>query len=241
MSLTASEMTPADIAAVTNNGTGNGFGWGGDGWWLILLFLFAFNGGWGNGGYGGGAMPYVVNNDVQRGFDQSAIMGGLNGLTSAVTNGFANAEISRANSTTNLLQSLWGMQMTQQQCCCDTRAAITSLAGQVATEGAEMRFANSQNTRDVIENANRNNQAILDKLCQLELDAKNDRIQQLERELTMSNLAASQTAQTAQILADNARQTVALEQYLNPVPIPSYQVANPNCCNTVTNGCGCGF
>lgn len=104
-----------------------------------------------------------------------------------------------------------------------------------------MRFANSQNTRDVIENANRNNQAILDKLCQLELDAKNDRIQQLERELTMSNLAASQTAQTAQILADNARQTVALEQYLNPVPIPSYQVANPNCCNTVTNGCGCGF
>lgn len=241
MSLTASEMTPADIAAVTNNGTGNGFGWGGDGWWLILLFLFAFNGGWGNGGYGGGAMPYVVNNDVQRGFDQSAIMGGLNGLTAAVTNGFAGAEISRANSTTDLLQSLWGMQMTQQQCCCDTRASITALAGQVATEGAEMRFANSQNTRDVIENANRNNQAILDKLCQLELDAKNDRIQQLERELTMSNLAASQTAQTAQILADNARQTVALEQYLNPVPIPSYQVANPNCCNVVNNGCGCGF
>lgn len=51
--------------------------------------------------------------------------------------------------------------------------------------------------------------------------------------------STSQTAQTAQILADNARQTSALEQYLNPVPIPAYQVANPNCCHT-NFGCGCG-
>jgi hypothetical protein len=56
----------------------------------------------------------------------------------------------------------------------------------------------------------------------------------------MANLAASQTAQTGRILADNAAQTVALEQYLNPVPVPAYVVANPNCCNQNT-GCGCGF
>ena len=221
------------------NGGNGGLGWGGDGWWLILLFLFAFNGGWGNGFGGGGAMPYVVNNDVQRGFDQSAIMGGLNGLTTAVTNGFANAEISRANTNTNTLQALWSMQMAQQQCCCDTRAAITSLGGTLASEACETRYANAQNTRDIIESVNQANKTTLDKLCQLELDAKNDRIQELERQLTMSNLAASQTAQTAQILADNAKQTVALEQYLNPTPIPAYVVQNPNCCNTV-NGCGCG-
>lgn len=237
MSLTTSEMTPADIAAVTNGN--NGFGWGGDnGWWLILLFLFAFNGGWGGNGYGGGA-PYAINADVQRGFDQSAIMGGLNGLTTAVSNGFANAEISRANSNTNLMQSLWNMQMSQQQCCCDTRASITALAGTVASEACDTRYANAQNTRDIVESVNRNTQSILDKLCQLELDAKNDKINDLERQLTMANLSASQTAQTSQILADNARQTVALEQYLNPVPIPSYIVQNPNCCNTMNN-CGCG-
>ena len=240
MALTDNENGMVMPVAPMYGGGNSGFGFGGDnGWWLILLFLFAFNGGWGGGfGNNGGAMPYVINNDVQRGFDQSAIMNGITGINNAVTSGFASAEISRANTNTNTLQALWNMQMAQQQCCCDTRAAITAVGGTVASEACETRYANAQNTRDVIENANRNNQAILDKLCQLELDAKNDKIADLERELTMANLAASQTAQTAQLLADNARQTVALEQYLNPVPVPAYMVANPNCCNT--NSCGCG-
>ena len=55
----------------------------------------------------------------------------------------------------------------------------------------------------------------------------------------MANLAASQTAQTARLLADNTAQTVALEQYLNPTPVPAYMVANPNCCQQ-NYGCGCG-
>lgn len=241
MALTSNEMVMPVSPMYGSGGGNNGLGWGGDGWWLILLFLFAFNGGWGNGGYGngGGSMPYLVNNDVQRGFDQSAIMGSLNGITSAISNGFANAEISRANTNTNTLQALWSMQMAQQQCCCDTRAAITGLGGTVASEACETRYANAQNTRDIIDSVNQANRATLDKLCQLELDSKNDRIADLERQLTMANLSASQTAQTSQILADNARQTVALEQYLNPVPVPAYVVANPNCCNT-TAGCGCG-
>lgn len=226
------------VAPMYGGGNGNnGFGWGGDGWWLILLFLFAFNGGWGNGGYGGMQAPYLVNNDVQRGFDQSAIMNGITGLSNALSSGFASAEISRANTNTNTLQALWSMQMAQQQCCCDTRAAISELAGTVGSEACETRYANAQNTRDIIDSVNQASRATLDKLCQLELDAKNDRIAELERALTAANLTASQTAQTSQILADNARQTVALEQYLNPVPVPAYVVANPNCCNTNT-GCG---
>lgn len=99
----------ADIAAVTGaaGNNGSGFGWGGDGaWWLIVLFLFAFAGWGGNGfggnyGGGGGAMPYLMSSatqtDVQRGFDQSAIISSLNGITSSVSNGFANAEVSRCN------------------------------------------------------------------------------------------------------------------------------------------------
>lgn len=78
-----------------NGGFGNGFG--GDGWWLLLLFIVL--GGWGNGfgGYGGvGAMPYLMNNttnnDVQRGFDQNAIMTGINGINNAVTTGFGNVQ-----------------------------------------------------------------------------------------------------------------------------------------------------
>ena len=51
---------------------------------------------------------------------------------------------------------------------------------------------------------------------------------------------ASQNLQTAQIVADNAAQTAALEQYLAPTPKPCYTVQNPNCCGPQTFGCGCG-
>lgn len=241
MSLTNNNDMVMPVAPMYSNG-GNGFGFGGDNggaFWLLVLFLFAFNGGWGNGFGGGGAMPYVVNNDVQRGFDQSAIMGSLNGITSAIANGFANAEISRANTNTNTLQSLWSMQMAQQQCCCATRAEIADLKYTVATEACADRQAVNEGVRDIITSNTASTQAILDKLCQLELDAKNDKIADLERQLTMATMQASQTAQTAQILADNSRQTAALEDYLNPVPRPAYVVQNPNCCNT-NYGCGCG-
>lgn len=242
MSLTNTNDMVMPVAPMYSNGGGNGFGWGNDGgaFWLLVLFLFAFNGGWGNGFGGGGAMPYVVNNDVQRGFDQSAIMGSLNGLTAAVSNGFANAEISRANTNTNTLQSLWSMQMAQQQCCCDTRAEIADLKYTVATEACADRQAINEGVRDIITSNTASTQAILDKLCQLELDAKNDKIADLERQLTMATMQASQTAQTAQILADNSRQTAVLEDYLNPVPRPAYVVQNPNCCTT-NYGCGCGM
>lgn len=76
-------------------------------------------------------------------------------------------------------------------------------------------------------------------MCQDKIDAKNERIAELQTQLNMANLAASQTAQTSRILADNAAQTVALEQYLNPTPIPAYVVQNPACCNQ-NYGCGCG-
>ena len=77
MSLVSNDgLSAADIAAVTGNNGGFGNGFGGDGaWWLLVLFLFAFNGNWGNGGYGGG-----VGSEVQRGFDQNAVMNGINGL-----------------------------------------------------------------------------------------------------------------------------------------------------------------
>lgn len=92
-------------------GSNGGFGgWGGDnGWWIILLFLFAL-GGWGNGfggGYGnGGAMPYIMNSttnaDVQRGFDQQAVMSGISGIQS----GISGLSTQLCNSTGDIQQSL---------------------------------------------------------------------------------------------------------------------------------------
>ena len=255
-----------------NNGGGGGYGngWGGDGaWWLLVLFLFAFNGNWGNNGNGGGnggggyyGAPYVVS-DVQRGFDQAAVMGGLGGIQASITNGFVdtatslcngfagvNGAISNGFATAEIannarqmanMQQIYGLSSQFADCCCENRLASADLKYTIATENCADRAAISDGIRDIIDAGSRNYQGIIDKLCQLELDAKNDKIADLERQLTMANLAASQTAQTGRILADNAAQTLALEQYLNPTPIPAYVVQNPNCCtNACNSGCGCG-
>lgn len=253
------------VAPMSSYGGGNGnggFGWGGDGaWWLLVLFLFAANGngfGWGgNGGGGNGMYPYVIanntTNDVQRGFDQQALMSGINGITSAISNGFANAEVSDNARQIANLQQQFSLQQQLAQCCCDNRLATANLNSTILSENCADRAAVSDGVRDILANQTANTQAlinstnqavqgVMNKICQLELDAKNDKIADLQQQLTMANLAASQTAQTARILADNAAQTTALEQYLNPAPIPAYVVQNPSCCNQgyyVNTGCGC--
>lgn len=110
------------------------------------------------------------------------------------------------------------------------------------------RFADANNTRDIIESANRNSQAILDKLCQLELDgvkaqveAKNDRIAELTTQLNMATLRESQTAQNAFISQGFANEVDALYNRLNNCPVPSTPVYGRTpifTCNN--NGCGCG-
>lgn len=220
-------------------GYGNGgFGFGDNGWWIILLFILLGNNGWGNGFSGGGAG--FVDTSVQKGFDHAAVMSSLGDINGAICNGFAGVEASANARQIANMQSTFALQSQFADCCCENRLASCQTQNIVQNEGNATRFADANNTRDIIENANRNNQAVLDKLCALELDAKNTKIADLERQLTMANLAASQTAQTGRILADNAAQTVALEQYLNPTPIPAYMVQNPNCC-TQNSGCGCGF
>ncbi len=257
-------MSPADIAAVT--GRNDGFGWGGDGaWWLIILLLFGFNNGWGGfGGFGGagGMFPYMMTNttqgDVQRGFDQSAIMSGIAGINSAL----ASAEVSRCNSQANVLQTLNSNQaatlasmnslaMGLQNCCCENRAGLADLKYTVATENCADRSAISDGIRDILAASSANTQAIvnstnagfrgiMDKICQLELDGVKQEAAALRDQLAEARMQASQTAQTAQIMASQAAQTAALEQYLNPAPIPAYMVQNPNCCaQNLYTGCGC--
>lgn len=257
-------------------GGGDGFGWGGNGaWWLLVLFLFAANGngfGFGNGGAYPQMLATNTNNDVQRGFDQQAVMTGLGDLTGAigginqalcsgfaginatVNQGFATAEASENARQIANMQQTFALQSQLAQCCCDNRLATANLQSTVLAENCADRAAVSDGIRDVLANQTANTQAlinttnqavqgVMDKICQLELDAKNQRIADLQQQLTMANLAASQTAQTARILSDNAAQTAALEQYLNPVPIPAYVVQNPSCCNTgyyQNTGCGCG-
>lgn len=245
MGLTTSEMSAADIAAVTGNGTG--FGNGDGAWWIIILFLFALMGNWGNNGTSGG---YGYGYGVQQGFDQAAIMSGINGLNSTVANGFGNAEVSRCNAQANILQTLNANQNANTSAISALAIALQNgfaaeqlqtcqLSNQIATEACADRTAINEALRDVIDNNNNGVQRILDTMYQDKLDEKNERIAELQTQLTLANLAASQGQQTAQILADNAAQTIALEQYLNPTPVPAYVVPNPNCCGNNYGGCGC--
>lgn len=240
-------LSAADVAAVMGNGN-SGFGWGGDGaWWLIVLFLFAMNGGWGNGFGNNGMMPFMMgNNDVQRGFDQSAVMAGINGLTSLASTGFANAEVSRCNAQTNVLQAMNtnqaattaamnGLAMSLQNCCCENRAATADLKYTVATEACNDRAAVNDALNALQNSTNAGFQAINDKLCQLELDGVKQRNADLLAENQSLRFERSQTAQDAfvQNAINNAINRV------NPAPIPAYTVQNPNCCSQLFNGCGC--
>ena len=278
---TGNDMVMPVAPMMGNYGVGNGgFGWGGDGaWWLLVLFLFAANGngfGWGGNGMNGAA-PYLMNtntnNDVQRGFDQQALMSSIGDISGAVTSGFAgvnqslcngfagvNATINRgfnaqeaSNNARQIanMQSLFGLQSQLAQCCCDNRLATANLNATILAENCADRAAVSDGIRDILQNQTANTQALInttnqavqgvyDKLCQLELDAKNDKIADLQAQLSQARFDASQVAQTQRLLLDNQAQTSALEQYLNPAPIPAYVVQNPNCCAQNYNyGCGC--
>lgn len=232
-------MSAADLAAVVGNNN-DGFGGNNGAWWLLVLLLFA-NNGWGNGWNGGGnGGSFATQCDVQNGFDQAAVMSGINGITNAISNGFANAEISRANTLANVTNQMNTIAMNQQNCCCENRLAVANLGASIAQEACADRAAINDALRDVLVANNASTQRILDQMCADKIDQKNEQIAALQQQLTMAQLAASQNAQTAAILANNEAQTAALEQYLAPVPRPAYVVQNPNCCgNYYTNMCGC--
>ena len=258
----------ADIAAATGNNKDGFGGFGGDGAWIILLFIIVLMGGWGNGGWnnggnGGGSSSTYITSDVQRGFDQATLTNGITnlstnlcngfadvqqslfngfaGVNGSIANGFAQAEIANNARQMADMQQTFNIQSALQQCCCDNRAATADLKYTIATEACSDRQAVTDALRSVIASNTANTQAILDKLCQQEIDALKTENANLQTQLNLANLAASQTAQTARLLQDNAAQTVALEQYLNPAPVPAYVVPNPVGCNC-GNGCnGNGF
>lgn len=184
---------------------------------------------------------------MQRGFDQQAIMGGINGVQNAVNgivpaiqNGFAQAEIAANSRQMADMNQNFALQSSLQQCCCENRAATADLKYTMATEAA--------NTRA---NCDANNQKIMDKLCQLELDGikqnyenriagMQNTIDQLRAQNTQAQNAAAFGALGDRFQASQDAQTAALEQYLAPTPRPAYVVQNPNCCpgNYGFGGCG---
>jgi len=173
----------------------------------------------------------------------------------ALANGFAGVEQGANTRQIANMQQAFAAQTAMAQgfnqlgsqfadCCCENRLANCQTQNIIQNEGNATRFADANNTRDIITNQTSNTQAILDKLCQLELDGKNDRIADLERQLTMANLQASQTAQNAFIANGFANEVDQLYNRLNSCPVPTTPVYGRTpifqCNNNSGCGCGCG-
>ena len=239
-----------------NNGNGNGGG---------------FIGG-GNGGVGN-LYPWMNQAEITtNGFQNqllndnvTSIRDGINALSTQLCNcccdmrdtvnqGFFSAETAaNARQMANMQTAFAGQTAMAQgfnqlgsqfaDCCCENRLATADLKYTIATEECATRSADAMNTRDIIDSQTRGTQIILDKLCQLELDGKNDRINDLERQLTMANLQASQTAQNAFIAQGFAHEVDALYNRLATCPVPTEPVYGRQpifTCPQQMNTCGCG-
>lgn len=228
--------------APANNYSG-GMGMWGDNWiWIIVLFLFGWGrngwGGNGNGSNGGGVMDgYVLTSDfanIERKLDavnngicdstfalNNAITGGFATTTQALNSGFQTAELSRANQQAALMQQLNAMQMQNQECCCENRAAIAQVRYDMATQACDTRNTVQNATRDIIDANNQNSRAILDFLTQSKLQD----LQSANQEL---RLAASQAAQNNYLISQ-----------LRPTPIPAYQSCNPWAGGSYNGCCSC--
>ena len=234
MSLTENGGTTM-LVQPSGYGGGGGFGDFGGGWWIILLLLCGWGGmGFGGGGFGGGYdFPWLMNgqqnisNNVSSGFRDAQLSDAITSISDRVTSGFgdvatqlcggfAGVNASIANAAMTNLQSFNGLQSQLAQCCCDNRLATCQTQNIVQSEGAA--------TRSAIQATG---QMVLDKLCALEIDGLKDQNQNLRTMVNMQNLAASQAAQTAALIADNTEQTKYIVNRVAPYPIPSYTVPNP--------------
>lgn len=229
-------MSPADFAAITGNNRSNDNGWGdGGAWWIIILFLFMWGrNGWGGNGNGSGSAAdgYVLTSDfanIERKIDSvnSGLCDGfyaqaqlISGVNQNLANGFANAELSRANQQAALMQQLNTMAMSNQQCCCDTQRLVeggfANTNYNLATQACDTRNTIQNATRDLLESNNANTRAILDKLTSQEMAAKDAQIQAQTQQIFGLQLAASQQAQNNYLV-----------NQLRPCPTPAYITCNP--------------
>lgn len=182
---------------------------------------------------------------------QQSLCNGFAGVNSTVNAGFANAETANnARQMANMqqafaLQTAMGQGFNQlgsqfADCCCEQRLGTADLKYTIATENCADRAALNDGIRDILQNQNAGIQRILDTMCQDKIDAKNEKIADLQRQLTMSNLAASQAAQNAFIQQGFSNEVDALYDRLSNCPVPTTPVYGRTPIFTCNNNCGCG-
>lgn len=251
------------------SGFGNGGfgGFGGDGAiWIILIIalLGGFNNGNGGfGGYGNNDFAWLSNGqkdimtNTNNGFDTLHLSNQLDTVNSGiyslsnqlcnccadmqqtVSNGFFNAETSANNRAMNQMQDTFALSTQIGNASADNRLGIANLNSTIISENCADRQALNEGVRDILANQTASVQRILDQLCQDKIDAKNEKIADLQRELSMKDLQASQIAQNSFIAQGFANEVDQLYNRLSNCPVPSTPVYGRTPIFTCNNGCGC--
>jgi hypothetical protein len=245
-----------------------GGGWGGFGMGGFGGAAMAMDGGF-------GLYPWLNNSqNINDGFrDQmlnsnvTSIRDGIQGLSTQLcqccgdmrydmSNGFNGVNNSIFGAQTAISQQLnsnelaslnrsFAEQTANMQGFNGVQSCIADLRYTEATEACATRNASAQNTRDIIDSQTRGTQAILDKLCALELDGVKGQLAQAQREnvalqnaVNMATMQASQVQQTADII--NGTYTRLSQCPVSSTPVYGNQPIF-TCPQTVaTNNCGCG-
>ena len=246
------------ILALLGGFNGNGFGGG-------------FGGGYGNEyAWLSNGQKEIMQNTNQ-GFDTLQLANQLTGINSGVQNlstqlcnccadmnqtvsaGFANAEVAANARQIADMQQNFSNQLATLQGFNDIGLALCNASGEnrlgqanltstILSENCADRQALAEGVRDIIASQTASTQRILDQLCNDKIDAKNEKISDLQREILMKDLQASQIAQTAELRLGQEREVDALYNRLSNCPVPTTPVYGRTpiftCSNN--NGCGCG-
>ena len=207
-------LTAADVAAVTRNNDYGGGMFGNDWAWIIILLLFGYGGrGFGFGGGGGMCCGSPATQaDLAAGFNNSAVLSGINDLKFANCQGF-----------NGIQRSIDGVRYDMAKECCDTRAAIYN------------------STRDVIDNANCNTRAILDFLTKDKIETLQQENQSLRLAASQANqnavLMAAMDANVATILRRTGAECPSAAYIVQPPTPVTFPV---NACGQAQFGWGGG-
>ena len=251
-------------------GFGNS-GFGTDGGWIWIILILALFGGFnGNGnGFGNGfnndyawlsnGQKEIMQN-TNDGFNTLHLSNQVEGvrdgifslsnqlcnccadMNQTVSNGFYNAEIAANNRQMADMNQNFALSTQLANASADNRLGIANLNSTILSENCADRAALADGLKDVLINQTANTQRILDQLCNDKIDAKNEKIADLQRELQMADLKASQIAQNAFISQGFANEVDQLYNRLSNCPVPSTPVygRTPIFTCPSNNGCGCG-